>query len=163
MTTYRHHPRTPPLASRGMHWWATVSREIDFNALISNNLQVLDFVVTDGVRYDTGPEGLFYHALVTHVREADKAGNIVTYRQEPDGTLIKTGVIEKVDPQVNRLWDSLSTDRLSFRRFVQAMTLLSTIRSCRTVQALASLGEIAAKSACGQSAVESGTAVLTGA
>lgn len=61
---------------------------------------MLDFVVTDGVRYDTGPEGLFYHALVTHVREADKAGNIVTYRQEPDGTLIKTGVIEKVDPQV---------------------------------------------------------------
>lgn len=56
--------------------------------------------MTDGVRYDTGPEGLFYHALVTHVREADKAGNIVTYRQEPDGTLIKTGVIEKVDPQV---------------------------------------------------------------
>lgn len=56
--------------------------------------------MTDGVRYDTGPEGLFYHALVTHVREADKAGNIVTYRQEPDGKLIKTGVIEKVDPQV---------------------------------------------------------------
>lgn len=62
--------------------------------------QVLDFVVTDGVRYDTGPEGLFYHAMVTHVREADKAGNIITYRQEADGTLIKTGVIEKVDPQV---------------------------------------------------------------
>lgn len=61
---------------------------------------MLDFVVTDGVRYDTGPEGLFYHALVTHVREADKAGNIITYRQEADGTLIKTGVIEKVDPQV---------------------------------------------------------------
>ena len=68
--------------------------------LIRTILKVLDFVVTDGVRYDTGPEGLFYHALVTHVREADKAGNIITYRQEPDGTLIKTGVIEKVDPQV---------------------------------------------------------------
>lgn len=60
--------------------------------------------MTDGVRYDTGPEGLFYHALVTHVREADKAGNIVTYRQDADGTLIKTGVIEKVDPQVCRAW-----------------------------------------------------------
>lgn len=66
--------------------------------------QVLDFVVTDGVRYDTGPEGLFYHAMVTHVREADKAGNIITYRQEADGTLIKTGVIEKVDPQVCCWW-----------------------------------------------------------
>lgn len=56
--------------------------------------------MTDGVRYDTGPDGAFYHALVIHVREADKAGNIVTYRQEPDGTLVKTGLIEKVDPQV---------------------------------------------------------------
>lgn len=66
---------------------------------VPNFARVLDFVVTDGVRYDTGPEGLFYHALVTHVREADKAGNIVTYRQEADGTLTKTGIIEKVDPQ----------------------------------------------------------------
>lgn len=63
-------------------------------------VQVLDFAVTDGVRYDTGPDGLFYHAMVTHVREADKAGNIVTYRQEANGTLVKTGIIEKVDPQV---------------------------------------------------------------
>lgn len=61
---------------------------------------MLDFVVTDGVRYDTGPDGGFYHGLVTHVREADSSGNIITYRQEADGTLIKTGVIEKVDPQV---------------------------------------------------------------
>ncbi|CAN0274521.1 unnamed protein product [Pylaiella littoralis] len=66
---------------------------------VPNFARVLDFVVTDGVRYDTGPDGKFYHAMVTHVREADKAGNIITYRQEPDGTLIKTGVIEKVDPQ----------------------------------------------------------------
>eukprot|EP00903_Cladosiphon_okamuranus_P005539 g5516.t1 len=73
---------------------------------VPNFARVLDFVVTDGVRYDTGPEGLFYHALVTHVREADKAGNIITYRQEPDGTLIKTGVIEKVDPQeLERMMD----------------------------------------------------------
>lgn len=63
--------------------------------------QVLDFVVTDGVRYDTGPEGAFYHAMVTHVREADKGGNIVTYRQDADGKLTKTGVIEKVDPQAS--------------------------------------------------------------
>lgn len=61
----------------------------------------MDFVVTDGVRYDTGPDGSFFHALVTHVREADKAGNIITYRQEADGQLIKTGLIPKVDPQVN--------------------------------------------------------------
>ncbi|CAM9729495.1 unnamed protein product, partial [Scytosiphon promiscuus] len=66
---------------------------------VPNFARVLDFVVTDGVRYDTGPDGLFYHAMVTHVREADKAGNIITYRQEADGTLVKTGVIEKVDPQ----------------------------------------------------------------
>lgn len=65
--------------------------------------KVLDFVVTDGVRYDTGPDGAFYHAMITHVREADKSGNIITYRQEPDGKLIKTGVIEKVDPQVGLL------------------------------------------------------------
>ena len=65
--------------------------------------QALDFVVTDGVRYDTGPEGAFYHAIVTHVREADKAGNIITYRQEADGTLTKTGVIERVDPQASPL------------------------------------------------------------
>lgn len=63
--------------------------------------KVLDFVVTDGVRYDTGPDGAFFHAMVTHVREEDKKGNIITYRQEPDGELIRTGVIEKIDPQVN--------------------------------------------------------------
>lgn len=62
--------------------------------------KVLDFVVTDGVRYDNGPDGAFYHAMVTHVREADKQGNIITYRQELDGSLTQTGVIEKVDPQV---------------------------------------------------------------
>ncbi|CAM9630701.1 unnamed protein product [Ectocarpus sp. 12 AP-2014] len=73
---------------------------------VPNFARVLDFVVTDGVRYDTGPEGLFYHAMVTHVREADKAGNIITYRQEADGTLIKTGIIEKVDPQeLERMMD----------------------------------------------------------
>ncbi|CAN0045907.1 unnamed protein product, partial [Hapterophycus canaliculatus] len=66
---------------------------------VPNFARVLDFVVTDGVRYDTGPDGLFYHAMVTHVREADKAGNIITYRQEADGKLVKTGIIEKVDPQ----------------------------------------------------------------
>lgn len=66
---------------------------------VPNFAKVLDFVVTDGIRYDTGPDGAFFHALVTHVREADKGGNIITYRQEPDGQLIKTGVIEKVDPQ----------------------------------------------------------------
>lgn len=66
----------------------------------SHRNKVLDFVLTDGVRYDTGPDGGFYHALVTHVREADKGGNIITYRQEPDGQLIRTGVIENVDPQV---------------------------------------------------------------
>lgn len=58
--------------------------------------------MTDGIRYDTGPDGAFFHALVTHVREADKGGNIITYRQEPDGQLIKTGVIEKVDPQASK-------------------------------------------------------------
>lgn len=56
--------------------------------------------MTDGVRYDIGPDGGFYHALVTHIREADKDGNIITYRQDADGTLVKTGVIEKTDPQV---------------------------------------------------------------
>ena len=61
--------------------------------------------MTDGVRYDTGPEGAFYHAIVTHVREADKGGNIITYRQDADGKLTKTGVIEKVDPQVRPLID----------------------------------------------------------
>lgn len=59
-------------------------------------------MVTDGVRYDTGPDGAFFHALVTYVREADKAGNIIMYRQEADGQLIKTGVIEKVDPQASK-------------------------------------------------------------
>lgn len=73
---------------------------------VPNFARVLDFVVTDGVRYDTGPEGAFYHAMVTHVREADKGGNIVTYRQDADGKLTKTGVIEKVDPQeLERMMD----------------------------------------------------------
>lgn len=72
-------------------------------------------MVTDGVRYDTGPEGRFYHGLVTHVHEPDKDGNIVTYRQEADGTLFKTGVIERVDPQVaTRLGSMFATNERIF-------------------------------------------------
>ncbi|CAM9372180.1 unnamed protein product, partial [Discosporangium mesarthrocarpum] len=69
------------------------------NINIPNFARTLDFTVTDGVRYDTGPGGSFYHAIVTHVREADKEGNVITYHQAQDGTLTKTGVIEVVDPQ----------------------------------------------------------------
>ncbi|CAM9236018.1 unnamed protein product [Ascophyllum nodosum] len=76
---------------------------------IPNFARVLDFVVTDGVRYDTGPGGAFYHALVTHVIDADKTGNIITYRQDSDGTLVKTGVIEKTDPlELERMMEDAS-------------------------------------------------------
>ncbi|CAM9158155.1 unnamed protein product [Choristocarpus tenellus] len=69
------------------------------NINIPNFARVLDFTVTDGVLYDTGPDGAFFHALVTHVRDEDEAGNVILYRQEQDGTLIKTGMIPKVDPK----------------------------------------------------------------
>jgi hypothetical protein len=62
--------------------------------------QVLDFAITDGVRYDAGADGSLHHIRITHVREEDDAGNICLYLQRDDGTLQLEGVIEKFDPQV---------------------------------------------------------------
>lgn len=62
-------------------------------------LKVLDFAVTDGVRYDTGPDGSFFHIRITHVREADESGNVRLYKQAEDGTMEYVGMIEAFDPQ----------------------------------------------------------------
>jgi hypothetical protein len=62
-------------------------------------IQVLDFAVTDGVKYDCGPDGTFYHIRITNVREEDENGNIRLYRQNEDGSLTYTGMIEQFDSQ----------------------------------------------------------------
>ncbi|KAG5178188.1 hypothetical protein JKP88DRAFT_281291 [Tribonema minus] len=66
---------------------------------IPNFAKTLDFTVTDGIRYDMGPDDAFYHIRVTHIREEDDAGNIRLYRQDEDGTLTYEGMIETFDPQ----------------------------------------------------------------
>mmetsp|Transcript_29021 Transcript_29021/g.38139 ORF Transcript_29021/g.38139 Transcript_29021/m.38139 type:complete len:345 (-) Transcript_29021:284-1318(-) len=65
---------------------------------IPNFAKVMDFIFTDGVRYDTN-NGEYYHLRVKHVREVSENGDIILYTQDNEGNLIQEGVIPKIDPQ----------------------------------------------------------------
>lgn len=77
---------------------------------IPNFARRLNFLVTDGVRWDP----TVYEVMVHHVREANPEadGTVLTFRQLDDGTLVPTGAEIRNDPlELDRRMQSAAVDK----------------------------------------------------